>query len=220
MKNITIFIDESGTLPDPKDKVVIIAAVGTKLVSQLTAVPKAVRKSPKGKKLPEIKFYRAGERTKTAFLKKLATKNVNIFALIVNKQGKSIKDSPQNFALLCWQLLEECKLFYQQQIKQVVFDRHFHRTIDQKEFNKILLKLLSYKATLTHIDSQKEPAVNAADMVAGSILWASSGKDAKFYKLIKEKIVVEKTISWKKIAMQFWNKKTRSNRRKRPSKTS
>ena len=26
---MTVFIDESGTLPDPKDRVVIVAAVGT-----------------------------------------------------------------------------------------------------------------------------------------------------------------------------------------------
>jgi len=41
---VYIFIDESGTLPDPKDKVVIVAAVGTKLPEKLIKVSRSVRK--------------------------------------------------------------------------------------------------------------------------------------------------------------------------------
>ncbi|MBU1200231.1 DUF3800 domain-containing protein [Patescibacteria group bacterium] len=218
--NITIFIDESGTLPDPKDKVVIVAAVGTNIISQLTSVTKTIRKTRDAKKLSEIKFYRAGDKTKTKFLKTLANKNIDIFVLIVEKQGKSIKDSPENFAILCWQLIEECKLLYQNNLKKIIFDRHFHRLIDQEEFDLILTKLLKKKFAISHVDSQKVPAVNSADMIAGSVLWATTNKNDKFYQLIKEKIIVEKTISWKKIARKFWQTKTRSNQRKRPSKTS
>jgi len=143
-----------------------------------------------------------------------------VFVLVINKQNKSIKDSPENFALLCWQLLEECQLYYQESIKQVVFDKHFHKTTDQKSFDQTLKKLLGKSFSFKHVDSQTEPAVNAADMVAGSALWALTNKEDKYYQIIKEKIVVEKTISWKKMAGKYWHKKTRSNRRKRPSKTS
>ncbi|MBI4225546.1 DUF3800 domain-containing protein [Candidatus Roizmanbacteria bacterium] len=61
MKKITIFIDESGTLPDPKDKVVIVAAVGTEIPHKLIEVVKSIRKYLKSKKniSNEIKFYRS-----------------------------------------------------------------------------------------------------------------------------------------------------------------
>lgn len=48
-----------------------------------------------------------------------------------------------------------------------------------------------------HADSLKEPVVNTADMIAGSVLWKQTGKDNKFYEIIKSKILIEKTISWK-----------------------
>ena len=111
-------------------------------------------------------------------------------------------------------------MYYQQQIKKVIFDKHFHKIKDQQTFNQTLNKLLSKPLPFKHVDSQVEPAVNAADMIAGSALWASTNKDKKYYQIIREKIVIEKIISWKKISEKYWHKKTRPNRRKRPSKTS
>jgi len=66
---ITIFIDESGTLPNPKDQVVIVAAVGTNLPKLLTKVSKSVRKYLKTSKktMAEIKFYKAGKKLKRSF---------------------------------------------------------------------------------------------------------------------------------------------------------
>jgi len=39
-KKITVFIDEAGTLPDFKDKVIIVAAVATELPNQLVKINK------------------------------------------------------------------------------------------------------------------------------------------------------------------------------------
>ena len=220
MNKITVFIDESGTLPDPKDPVVIVAAVGVEKVYEIVRISKTVRKVSKKENIPEVKFYRAGEKTKLKFLKELTKSDADIFVLIVEKQGKGINDTTENFAVLCWQLVEEVIIFYQDSIKEIVFDRHFHRQADQEAFNKTLLQLCDKHLSLVHVDSQKEPAVNAADMSAGSVLWANTGKTAKFYQIIKPKIVVEKKIQWKKIREKFWQEKTRSNRRERPSKAS
>ena len=75
-KNITIYIDESGTLLDPKDPVVIVAAVGSENAREIAEITKRVRKSSQTKKLPEIKFYRSGEKTKLKYRFKLITFNV------------------------------------------------------------------------------------------------------------------------------------------------
>lgn len=209
MKNITIFIDESGTLPDPKDQVVIIAAVGTKLPENLRAITKSIRKNLAKKNTSEIKFYKAGEKTKRKFLEKLSDEDIGIFTLTIEKQGQKIVDSPENFALLCWVILEDCLLFYQNSIKEVVFDRHFHKTSDQEKFNSTLTQLLDQNLNFIHTDSQKDYEINAADMVAGSLLWHKTKKEASFYKIIKEKIISERVISWKNLRGMFFNKKSR-----------
>lgn len=217
-KTITIFIDESGTLPDPKTSVVIVAAVGTKVPSKLRKINQEVRKYLKMKKTPEIKFYTAGNRTRKAYLKAISKENIDIFTLTVKKSGKKIADSPSNFALLCWFLLEDCFNLYQNFIKEIVFDRHFHQKQDLEKFNRELQNLLNQKLKITHADSQKDTRVNSADMIAGSLLWAKTGKNDEFYQIIKDKVITEKVISWKNLRNRFFKEKISSNRRKRPSK--
>lgn len=209
MKNITIYIDESGTLPDPKDQVVIIAAVGTKLPEKLRAITKAIRKNLIKKNTSEIKFYTSGEKTKRKFLEKLSNEDIEIFTLTIEKRGQKIPDSPENFALLCWVILEDCLLFYQNSIKEVVFDRHFHKKSDQEKFNSTLTQLLGQNLNFTHTDSQKDYEINTADMVAGSLLWLKTKKESSFYEIIKEKIISERVISWKNLRGMFFNKKSR-----------
>ena len=175
-KYITIYIDESGTLPDPKDKVVIVAAVGTSSTTQITKIIKSIKHS-------------------------------EIFVLVVEKAGKSIPDSPENFALLCWFILEDCLALHRHRKTRVIFDRHFHKLSDQNQFNTILTRLLGFQTEFSHEDSQKNPLINAADMVAGSLLWAQTGKDSKFYEIIKKRVLEEKVINWREIKRRFWTQK-------------
>ena len=68
--NFTIFIDESGTLPDIKDRVIVIAAVGTNTPIVIDDIFKTLQKKEKlRKKTGELKFYTAGDKTKQFFLK-------------------------------------------------------------------------------------------------------------------------------------------------------
>ncbi len=209
---ISILIDESGTLPDPKDKVIIMVAVGVNTQEVLLSVLKKVRKSiqydKKEKTIPEIKFYKAGERTKAVYLKELSLADVSIFALIIEKNNQSIKDTPDNFALLAYILLKECLVFYQDdKIEEVIFDKHFQRKEDLVKFNEILLELLGEPLILKHLSIIDNPEINSADMVAGSLLWKYTGKNEKFYNLIKDKIVSEQLLNWKEAkAMIFANK--------------
>lgn len=209
MRKIRISIDESGTLPDPKDRVVIIAAVGIDNLALTDRVHKSIRKSlrKKSKAVNEIKFYLSGEKTKLAYLRDLASQNIGIFILIVEKNGQKIADTSENFAVLCWLLLEECFLFYKErEIKEIIFDRHFHREKDQEKFNKILNHLLRREFAFVHVDSKTNPFVNASDMIAGSVLWYCTGKSTQFYQLIKEKIISEKHINWKEAKRKFFTK--------------
>lgn len=210
-KSKTIFIDESGTLPDPKDKVVIIAAIGTQIPRELAEINKKVRKKIRGYKKPEeiieIKFYQAGDRTKKEFLNELVKYNLDIFVLIIEKNNQKIKDSPENFALLCYILLKECLIFYQDKVEEIIFDRHFHRQKDQQLFNQILESLLKKKYNFKHFDSINHPEINTADMVAGSLLWKYTDKNKEFYEIIRERIVSEMVINWKEAKRKFFQTK-------------
>ncbi|OGE31485.1 hypothetical protein A2631_00220 [Candidatus Daviesbacteria bacterium RIFCSPHIGHO2_01_FULL_44_29] len=207
--NKYIFIDESGILSDPKDSVIIIAAVSSSLPEQLIEVTTQTRKQLRNRKidLQEIKFYRSGENTRKIFLTELVQKDIELFTLTVKKKGQRIDDTPENFAFLCWLLLEECMLFYNKTIREIVFDKHFHRKIDRDAFDSELHKLSGLILHFKHADSIQDVRVNVADMVAGSTLWYQTGKDSKYYKIIEDKIISEKVFHWKKARKTFFDVK-------------
>ena len=240
-QNLTIFIDESGTLPDPRDKFVVICGVGvrqTKEAKNIESIKKArnneralffhevlikhpilsnferidadlknlisrILSSLKQRKIriKEIKFYHAGQNTKRQFLSGIVSANFEIFALIVNKKGRKIADSPENFALLVADLVNEINLWYKLKKINLVIDRHFHRKVDQNKFSRFIRQSTNSlsKYQIKHADSQQDPLVNTADMPAGAILWKYADKDPQFYNLIKENIVVEKIVSWPEV---------------------
>lgn len=176
MKTIIIVVDESGTLPDVKDKVIVVAAVGTKTPDAIERVLKSAHKKGRlRKQTGELKFYTAGDKTKLLFFQKIAEENIDIFVLIVEKMGRKIPDTPQHFAILCWLLLTDVFNFYSD-IKEVVFDRHFSRVYDTERFNQILSRLLPSIPTMKHVDSKKYKKVNIADMVAGATLANETNK--------------------------------------------
>jgi len=200
---LTIFIDESGTLPDPKDKFIVICGVGVKKMKEAENIISQILASLRRRKIRirEIKFYYAGQNIKRQFLSGVVSANFKIFALIVDKKSRKITDTPENFALLVADLVNEISLWYKAEKVNLVIDRHFQRKVDQNKFNGFLKMEISkgLKYQIKHIDSQQNFLVNIADMTAGAILWKYSGKDLQFYNLIKESIVVEKLVNWPEI---------------------
>ena len=207
MMKTTIFIDESGTLPDIKDKVIIIAAVGTNASEVIEKVLKSAQKKGKlRKQTGELKFYTAGEKTKLLFFKKLTKENIDIFVLIVEKMGRKIPDTPEHFAILCWLLLSDVLSFYSE-ISEVIFDRHFSRDYDIEKFNLILNKFLPTSLTIKHVDSRKDKRVNIADMIAGAALAYETEKNTDYYRMIKKQIISEKRLNWAEGKRKFLAKK-------------
>lgn len=204
MKNIVVFIDESGTLPDPKDKVIVIAAVGTKTPERIEKIIKEIRKKTKlKKKSGELKFYTAGDKTKRLFFERIAKEEIDIFILSIDKMGRKIPDTYENYAILCWLLLEDVFEFYKE-VRQIIFDRHFSKLQDINSFNRLLENLLHRKLKIVHVDSKKDKKVNVADMIAGAVLAKETGKEQRFYELIQIKIVNERKINWPAAKQRFF----------------
>ena len=195
--NIILFVDESGTLPDPKDKVIIVAAVGTYSPEEITKIIKAVRKKGKFRRQTgEVKFYTVGEKSKSLFFQKIIEQGFEIFVLIVEKRGRVIPDTPEHFGVLCGLLLKDVFAFYSQ-IREIVFDRHFHKDEDIKKFNQTLKKFLGKDLPkINHVDSKKNQKVNVADMIAGAVLAKETGKNKRFYEMFSKRIVSESRLNW------------------------
>lgn len=192
---MTVYIDESGTLPDPKDKVIVVAAVVPKNKEQIDMLlTKMKQKRDIRKKTGELKFYTTGDKTKMAFFEAFAEEEIAVFVLIVEKMGRKIQDTPQHFALLCWLLLSDVISFCD--ITDLVFDRHFFKKNDLLKFNKILTNQFNIEFDITHVDSKKHKRVNVADMVAGAVLAKETGKDERFYKMIEKRIISYKKLNW------------------------
>lgn len=205
--NFQIFIDESGTLSDTKDKVIVVAAVGTSnpmMVEKLFL--KYIKKEKLNKHIDELKFYTAGDKTKKLFLQDIVDNDFNIFILEVEKMGRKIADTPQHFAFLCCLLLSDVLSFYPI-LDQIVIDRHFQREYDIKLFNKYLNNLVPNLPNILHVDSKVDRRVNVADMIAGAVLAFESGKSKDYYQIIKQQIISEKRLNWVEAKRRFVNKK-------------
>lgn len=203
MPNITVYIDESGTLPDPFDTVVVVAAVGLVSPERIDAIFKRMKKKAAFKKPGgEIKYYTAGENTKTLFFALLAKEDVTICVLVVDKMGRKIPDTPEHYAALCMVLLEDV-VRLTPIIREIRIDRHFFRKADTETFNTFVRTLVGPDVSIRHVDSMKDKRVNVADMVAGAILASETGRDTRFSEMIKQKITSVKRVRWRAVKERF-----------------
>lgn len=206
-----IFIDESGTLPDPKDKFIVISGVGVKKIKEAKNLINRIMASLCQRKIriKELKFYYAGQQTKRQFLSSIVSVDFEIFVLIIDKKDRKISDTPENFAILIANLVNEINLWYKTERFIITIDKHFHRRIDQVNFNEFFKKQLDNKLeySIRHVNSQQNHLVNIADMVAGAVFQKYIGKNLQFYNLIKDNIIIEKLISWPQVKKRSLNKK-------------
>lgn len=208
MKQITIFIDESGTLPDLNDQVIIVAAVASLSPTTFTKLfsPK-IKKEALRTKSTEIKYYTAGDRTKQKFFEELVKIDLDIYLLIVDKLGRKIADTPINFSVLNSVLLREVLSFYEDGV-ELIFDKHFQKPKDIQAFDKQLRELLDGQGIkISHVDSQENKLVNVADMVAGATLAHLTSKNSHFYEMFQSRVIVEIRIKWPEVKDRLFEKK-------------
>lgn len=207
MKKITVYIDESGTLPDPKDKLVIVAAVGTSSPESIDAILKQTKKKYALKKSTgELKFYTAGDKTKKLFFETIAKHDFSLYILIVDKMGRKIPDTPDNYAAVCCLLINDV-LTFSSDVKTLIFDRHFSRQTDLDRFNYALNKIINRQMSVLHVQSIKEKRVNIADMIAGATLAKETDKNIQFYKIFEKKVVSVKRINWIEVKKRYITQK-------------
>lgn len=194
-----VLVDESGRLADRGDRTVVLAAIVAKtLVGLDKIIPKVKKKIPsKGKKLAEIKFSTTGEKTKIRVLKEIAARSLPIYTLVIDKEGRKISDTPENYSLLVAKLLRIVLRDFPE-IRHIIIDRHFTWVRQREKFNDLLQRKLRKKVFIEHLDSQQNTIVSLPDFVAGAARMDALGKPG-YKEIISKKVRKELVKTWKEI---------------------
>lgn len=147
---------------------------------------------------PEIKFSLAGDNTRLFILKELAKYQIRIYALIIDKQGRKIKDDPENYAFLIEEILK-IAIRDNPKLNHILIDKHFTFITQRERFNLHLQRRFGSKLFIEHVDSLQNPIITLADFVAGAIRVAYVKQNFQFKDSIKNLIEKEEVTTWKKI---------------------
>lgn len=128
------------------------------------------------KSLSELKWHNASERVRRDVLAHLARAEVDIFTLAVRKDERRIADSPENYAILACELLQTCWRAFPD--VALALDRHFTAPRQIAVVDTAIYRHWPAEGVLsiTHVDSERNPLVQLADFVAGSVYeWHKTG---------------------------------------------
>lgn len=190
-------IDESGRLYDPNDRFLVFAAVIVDSLVGLDKIIPAIRKTlTKKKKLAEIKFSTTGEKTRIRVLGEIAKRKFKLFLLVIDKEGRKIEDSPENYSLLISTLLKKVFVKYPT-VSHIIIDRHFTWVTQREKFNDLVQKNLKRQLFIEHLDSQQNTIVSLADFVAGAERVFHSKVEQGYSKIIKKVIEQRTLITWR-----------------------
>lgn len=203
-----IIIDESGRFADPHTKIIVFSGISTNTLIGLDKIIPRIRKKIPSKgtrkkelKLAEIKFSTTGDKTKTAVLKEISKLNLEILVLIIETQGRKVRDNPENYSILVSKLLFQV-LKVNPKLRHVIIDRHFTWIHQRELFNDLVQKKLKKQLFIEHLDSQQNTVISLADFVAGGIREYYTKADVRWRNIIKKRIVYERKALWKELIKQ------------------
>jgi len=196
------YVDEAGRLVDPRDRYVVLAAVVTSSVRELKRIiRKASRKQEKvqfkRRDGREVKWSNAWDSLKRRVLSEVGRRDVQIFWLLVDKEGKAIPDTPENYGLMVSELLQECLVYCPD--LEVTLDVHFGSPTQREWLNEVLMERLTLVKKPVQLDSQIDAVIQVADFVAGAVLSQHTGK-GHLVDLFADKVVVGKVVKWRQLA--------------------
>ena len=208
---VHIYVDESGSLPDPYNTVFTLAAIRTEKPQSLRWIIKRVKRrvpqqKSKSGRLPEFKFYNTTTPIRAAVLSELAKEDVAICALSVFKGSQRILHTPENYGLVLSGLLLMC--LNQGESAELVVDMPFNTVKDRAALTAFIQNQLEMPLVLQYVSSQTSPQVQLADFVAGAVRTYHSGMDPIFYGFIRSRIVRDERTSWKELKRE-WHRQVR-----------
>lgn len=192
-------VDESGRLYDSNDRFLVFAAVVVDSLVNLDKIIPAIKKRlPRKKKLAEIKFSTTGEKTKLKVFNEINKRQLKLFLLVIDKEGRKIVDSPENYSLLISALLKKVFAKYPT-VAHIIIDRHFTWVTQREKFNVLVQKQLSKQLFIEHLDSQQNTIISLPDFIAGAERVVHSKNEQKYVEIINKQIENRLVTTWKKL---------------------
>lgn len=204
-------LDEAGSLTGYTD----LFSMAVVLASNPDALKNIIRRasSKSGKRLgrrrkqpAELKWRNASQRIRATVLNDLAESDVELFVLVVRKEGRRIADTPANYAILVCELSQLCWGVYPNMA--LAIDRHFTAPAQRAAVDTFVHRQWPEAGilTITHVDSQRNTLVQLADFVAGSAYdWHKRGDPV--YRRLEVKVTAEVVESWRHIRRRWLTEK-------------
>lgn len=203
---VHVGVDESGSLYAPTSFFVLTAVLAENPEPTQNLIRRAAFHSGKhigrfAKSPSELKWYTASERIKKDVLERIAKSDLELFGLVVQKEGRRIEDTAENSAFLLCELLD--LIWHDYPSLNVLLDRHFTSAFQIATMDTILYRFLPSDCVmaLEHVDSQQHTLVQLADFVAGS-LYDFYKRQNPSYQLVADKIKTT-TKSWQDIKARW-----------------
>jgi len=202
-----IYVDESGSLADPRDTIVTLAAIKTLSPESLRWIIRRVmrdvyQKQPKQKASAEFKFYTTTENARVAVLEALARERVAIYAVSVFKGAQIIPHIPANYAIMLSQLLRACGVEHEP-IAQIALDSPFNTPRQRAQLTTAVQGVLDLDTELVYVDSRKSPQVQLADFVAGAVRAQHMGGHWIPYQFIQPRMRSDQLVRWKTLRREW-----------------
>lgn len=199
------FLDESPALSDSVLFFCVnIISTSDRTNKQLQKIIKKARKRIVKKKirsLSEIKFHDSEEKIRLYVLREIAKQDVKIIAIAVDKEGRKVNDTPQNYGAVVGIAIAEFLSFYP--ALNITLDKKFTKDEQVAEFLRVAQNTVQLLSPLNTsvvfnppVDSKSESLIQLADFVAGALQTKYNQRDGHYFEVIATKIVRVKVIKW------------------------
>lgn len=208
------YLDESPALSDNALFFCVdIISTSDKISRRLQNIVKRARKrtvKKKLKSLSELKFHNSDERTRAYVLKAIAEQDVKIVVVVIDKEGRKVKDTPLNYGIAVGATITQCLSVYP--VLNLTLDKKFTKEGQEAEFLRIVQETVETLAPKNKSivfnppkDSKEDILLQLADFVVGAMQAKYNNQESHYAGIIKAKISVEKIIKWTKLKKRIVN---------------
>ena len=205
------YSDDSPTLTSPEDYLLVAVVVTLKAGDKkLTKIPKRVRQKLLGKKLqqlPKLKFSNSDEKTRLRMLQMIADEDVEIFALVIDKGGRRINDSPLNNGIVLGNAA--AMVLEKKPHVSLTPDKKFTNPNETARYLETATKVIADKVPAgvlllkEPVESRRESLIQLADFVVGAVNHKYNRENERYFKIIEKKVVSEKQVRWVDIKADY-----------------
>jgi len=200
------YLDESGALSDQLPYVAFALIVTRDPHRrELARIIKRVRQrilKKSVRQVPELKFHSSDKTTRIRVLNLLATKPIAIYAVVVEKGGKHIADSPDNNGQVAAALLDLVTLGPKDHLHLIV-DKKYTKESDRERFNHVIrekaVMLGVPLVDIEHGDGRQYPPLQIVDFVAGAFHRKYAFRESFYTQVFQAKIKRESVKKWSEL---------------------